>query len=155
MINGEPHGEGGGSQAEQFWERSYRECERGWSGEANAYLVKVAGPLPLGTALELGCGEGGDAVWLAGRGWWVTAVDVSATALKRAATRAAAAGVADRVDVQRHDLAQTFPAGAFDLVSALYLHSPVEFPRDGVLQAAARAVAPGGVPLGSADLTYY
>ncbi len=147
MINGEPLGEGGGSQAEQFWERSYREYERGWSGEANAYLVEVAGPLPPGTALELGCGEGGDAVWLAGCGWRVTAVDVSTTALGRAATRAAAAGVADRVDVQRHDLARTFPAGAFDLVCALYLHSPVEFPRDRVLQQAARAVAPRGLLL--------
>ncbi len=141
------HGEGGDSQAEQFWEKSYREHERGWSGEANAYLVEVAGSLPAGTALELGCGEGGDAIWLAQQGWRVTAVDVSATALRRAAARAAAAGVADRVDVQRHDLAHSFPAGAFDLVCALYLHSPVEFPRDRVLQAAARAVAPGGLLL--------
>ncbi len=146
-MDGERHGEGESSQAEQFWERSYREHERGSSGTANAFLVDAAGSLPAGTALELGCGEGGDAIWLAGRGWRVTAADVSATALSRASAHAAAAGVADRIDIQRHDLARTFPVGAFDLVSALYLHSPVEFPRFRVLQAAARAVAPGGLLL--------
>jgi len=84
---------------------------------------------------------------LAELGWRVTAVDVSATALNRAATHAAAAGVETRIDFQQHDLAQTFPAGAFDLVSAQYLQLPVEFPRDRVLHAAAQAVAPGGLLL--------
>ena len=146
-MNDEHHSEGESSKAEQFWERSYQEYERGWSGTANAVLAGVAGSLPPGTALDLGCGEGGDAIWLAGRGWHVTAVDVSATALDRASRRAATAGVVDRCDFQRHDLTHTFPAGAFDLISALYLHSPVEFPRDRVLKAAAQAVAPGGVLL--------
>jgi len=141
-MNGERHSEGGGSQAEQFWEGHYRAHEQLWSGGANPVLVDVAGALPPGTALDLGCGEGGDAIWLAGRGWRVTAVDVSATALDRAATHAATAGVEARIDFQRHDLAQTFPAGAFDLVSAQYLQSPVEFPRDRVLHAAAQTVAP-------------
>ena len=94
--------------------------------------------------MDLGSGEGSDALWLARRGWRVTAVDVSATALARVVARTAA-GVGDRVEVQRHDFAQTFPAGVFDLVSAQCLHSPVAFPRDRVLQAAARAVAPGGL----------
>jgi SAM-dependent methyltransferase len=147
MIDGERHGEGGGSQAERFWEGHYQAHERLWSGGANPVLVDVAGSLPPGTALDLGCGEGGDAIWLAGRGWRVTAVDVSVTALDRASAHAATAGVADRIDVQRHDLARTFPAGAFDLICALYLHSPVAFPRDRVLQAAARAVAPSGLLL--------
>jgi SAM-dependent methyltransferase len=74
----------------------------------------------------------------------VTAVDISTTALERVAGRAATAGVADRVTVQRHDLASTFPAGVFDLVSAQYLHTPLAFPRERVLRAAARAVAPAG-----------
>lgn len=137
----------GGGGAERFWEGHYLRGERVWSGRANAVLVDIVGPLPVGTALDLGCGEGGDAIWLARRGWRVTAVDVSATALDRAASDAATAGVADRIDFQQHDLAVTFPTGAFDLVSAQYLHSPIEFPRVRVLRTAARAVAPGGLLL--------
>ncbi len=144
LLHDELHG---GSQAEEFWEGHYRRRERVWSGRANPVLVDVAGSLQAGTALDLGCGEGGDAIWLAGRGWRVTAVDVSATALSRASAQAATAGVEARIDFQRHDLAKTFPDGAFDLVSAQYLQSPVEFPRDLVLQTAARAVAPGGLLL--------
>ncbi len=72
---------------------------------------------------------------------------MSVTALSRASVEAAAAGVEARIDFQQHDLARSFPAGAFDLVSAQYLQSPVRFPRDHVLQAAARAVAPGGLLL--------
>ena len=77
----------------------------------------------------------------------MTAVDVSATALARAAENAQTAGVLDLIAFERHDLASTFPEGRFDLVSALFLHSPVEFPRTRVLRDAARAVAPGGLLL--------
>ncbi len=143
-MNEEHHGEGG-TQAERFWEAHYRGHQRVWSGRANPVLVDVAESLPPGAALDLCCGEGGDAIWLARRGWRVTAVDVSPTAPDRAA--ADAAGVADRIDFQRHDLALTFPSGAFDLVSAQYLHSPIEFPRVRVLQEAAGAVVPGGLLL--------
>ena len=145
-MNGEIRGEGG-SRTERFWEGHYQQHERVWSGRANPVLVDVTGSLPPGTALDLGCGEGGDAVWLAGLGWRVTAVDVSVTALERASTYAARAGVEDHIDFQRHDLAHTFPVGAFDLVSAQYLHSPIAFPRFRVLQEAASAVAPGGLLL--------
>ncbi len=134
-------------QSERFWEGHYREQERTWSGNANAVLVDYAESLIPGTALDLGCAEGADAIWLAGLGWRVTAVDVSETALVRAAAQADAVGVGDRIDFQRHDLAQTFPDGRFDLVSAQYLQSPVEFPRDQVLRRAATAVAPGGLLL--------
>lgn len=136
-----------GTQGERFWEGHYQAHERVWSGRPNALLVEVAGPLAPGTALDLGCAEGADAIWLAGRGWRVTAVDMSSTALERASTHAVRAGVADRIDFQRHDLAQTFPTGAYDLVSAQYLQSPVEFPRHRILQAAAATVAPGGLLL--------
>jgi SAM-dependent methyltransferase len=141
-MTDELHGE-----AERFWEGHYRGHGRVWSGRANPVLVDVVEQLRPGTALDLGCGEGGDAVWLARQGWRVTAVDVSVTALDRASAHAYKAGVADRIDFQRHDLARTFPVGAFDLVSAQYLHSPVEFPRDRVLRAAASAVEPGGLLL--------
>lgn len=137
----------GTTETEQFWEEMYRERPRRWSGRPNAVLVEVVDPLPPGHALDLGCGEGGDAIWLARRGWQVTAVDVSATALERLSAAAVAAGVRAHVDPRRHDLAATFPAGRFDLVSAQYLQSPLSFPRDRVLRAAADAVAPGGLLL--------
>ena len=139
------HGEG--DQTERFWEGHYRKGERVWSGRPNPVLVDVAAGLRPGTALDLGCGEGADAIWLARGGWRVIDVDVSATALGRAAADAATAGVAGRIDFQRHDLALAFPSGDFDLVSAQYLHSPIEFPRARVLREAADAVAPGGLLL--------
>lgn len=146
-MNDELHDDDGRTEGERFWEEHYRNHERVWSGRANAVLVDFAASLPSGAALDLGCAEGGDAIWLAQRGWQVTAVDVSATALRRAAAQAAAAGVEARIDFQQHDLAHTFPTGSFDLVSTQYLQSPVAFPRSRVLQAAASAVAPDGLLL--------
>ncbi|MBP2340989.1 SAM-dependent methyltransferase [Saccharothrix coeruleofusca] len=133
------------SESEQYWEAHYNTRRRLWSGRANPVLTDVADGLPTGAALDLGCGEGGDAVWLARRGWRVTAVDVSATALARAEAHAAEAGV--EIRFERHDLAHTFPQGAFDLVSAQYLQSPVDFPRAEALRRAADAVRPGGLLL--------
>ncbi len=135
------------TEAERFWEERYRSHERMWSGRANVRLVDVVAPLAPGRALDLGCGEGGDAVWLACRGWNVSAVDVSATALERTAAAAAAAGVEDRVSVEQHDLGRSFPAGTFDLVSAQFLQSPVALPRTEVLRAAAGALAERGLLL--------
>lgn len=146
-MNRELHRAHAGSTAEQFWEREYRGRERRWSGRPNAVLVDVVESLTAGAALDLGCGEGGDAIWLAEHGWHVTAVDVSATALDRTAAHAAAAGVEAGIDLQQHDLSQSFPTGAFELVSAQYLQSPVELPRDRVLRSAAARVAPGGLLL--------
>ncbi|GAA2368236.1 NAD(P)/FAD-dependent oxidoreductase [Nonomuraea africana] len=132
---------------EEFWDGRYAESNQIWSGKPNAALVREVSDLAPGTALDLGCGEGGDAVWLAERGWRVTATDISRVALDRAAAHAAQAGVADRIDWQRHDLGVSFPDGAFDLVSAHFLHSPVDLPREKILRTAAAAVAPGGVLL--------
>lgn len=128
-----------------MWEDRYAESERIWSGRPNDRLVEVVSGLTPGRALDLGCGEGGDAVWLAGHGWWVTAVDIADTALQR--TREAAGELADRIDLQRHDLTRTFPEGQFDLVSAHFLHSPTGWDRDPLMQRAAAAVAPGGMLL--------
>lgn len=132
---------------EEFWNARYAESDRIWSGKPNAALVREVADLTPGRALDLGCGEGGDAIWLAGQGWRVTAVDVSQVALDRAAGHAAAAGVADRIDWQRHTLGETFPEGTFDLVSSQFLHTFGELPREEVLRTAAGAVAPGGVLL--------
>ncbi|MBQ0826229.1 class I SAM-dependent methyltransferase [Streptomyces tagetis] len=135
------------TQPADFWEARYRDAGRVWSGRPNGLLVREAADLTPGTALDLGCGEGADAVWLASRGWRVTGVDISATALERAADHAAEAGVGERTAWERHELGRTFPEGVFDLVSAHYLQSPVALDQRGVLRSAARAVAEGGTLL--------
>lgn len=86
-------------------------------------------------------------MWLARRGWRVTAGDISVTALGRAAELATTAGVADHIDFQQHDLTRSFPVDSFSLVSAQYLQSPVAFAREQVLQRAASAVACEGLLL--------
>ncbi|MBT2225372.1 methyltransferase domain-containing protein [Nonomuraea sp. NEAU-A123] len=131
----------------ELWDARYREGDQIWSGDPNVILVREAADLEPGRALDLGCGEGADAVWLARRGWRVTAVDISGVALERAARHAVREGVAERIDWQRHDLATSFPDGVFDLVSAQFLHSHGDLPREEVLRTAAAAVAPGGVLL--------
>jgi len=140
METSEPNAE-----AKQYWEEHYGERERVWSGRVNVQLAAVVGELPAGRALDLGCGEGGDAIWLAERGWHVVAVDVSETALGRAAEAAKSRGVLDRIDFQQHDLSDSFPDGAFDLASAQFLHSTVRLERSAILRKAAAAVAPGGL----------
>lgn len=131
----------------EFWDARYSESDRIWSDKANDVLVSEAADLTPGRALDLGCGEGADAVWLARQGWHVTGTDISGVALERAARHAEEAGVGDRVEWQRHDFAESFPAGEFDLVSACFLHSYGDFPRARILRTAAAAVAPGGVLL--------
>jgi SAM-dependent methyltransferase len=133
--------------AAEFWETRYQGSDRVWSGRPNPLLVREVSDLDPGTALDLGCGEGADAVWLASRGWRVTGVDISRTALERAAGHAADAGVGDRVGWERHELGVTFPEGSFDLVNAQYLQSPVPLDEIEVLRRAAAAVAPGGTLL--------
>ncbi|MDO8185755.1 class I SAM-dependent methyltransferase [Conexibacter sp. JD483] len=128
---------------EQFWEQFYADGAR-WSGKPNRSLVDEVAALAPGSALDLGCGYGGDAIWLAQQGWRVTAVDISANALEQAVAHAEEAGVADAVDFQRRNLAESFPPGRFDLVTASFLHSPAELPREQIVRDAAAAVAPGG-----------
>ena len=129
----------------EYWEDFYAGGKSRWSGRPNASLVEEVGDLEPGTALDLGCGQGGDAIWLASRGWTVTATDISQSALDVAAQHAAEARVT--VAWERHDLAESLPAGPFDLVTASFLHSDVELPRARILRAAADAVAPGGTLL--------
>jgi len=100
------------------WDARYAESERIWSGQPNQRLVEEVADLAPGRALDVGCGEGADAVWLAGRGWRVTALDVSEVALSRVRAHAVEAGVADRVGTLHHDLVGGGPApGRYDLVS--------------------------------------
>ncbi|MCD0447444.1 methyltransferase domain-containing protein [Glycomyces sp. A-F 0318] len=127
------------------WDERYRSRERLFSGNPNGVLVAEVADLPPGRALDLGCGEGADAIWLARRGWRVTGIDLSAVALERAA--AAGADLADRLTWTRGDLAATAPEqGAFDLVSAQYLPLP-KAPGDAALRGLLGAVAPGGTLL--------
>jgi len=128
-----------------FWERLYGEREQVWSGRVNATLAREVDGVPPGRALDLGCGEGGDALWLAERGWDVVAVDISRIALDRAGAEARRRGVA--VDFRRHDLADGVPPGPFDLVSAQFFQSPVDLPREQVLRQAAAQIAVGGLLL--------
>jgi SAM-dependent methyltransferase len=133
------------SDPRAFWEDLYGARDQVWSGRPNVTLVREAEPLPPGSALDLGCGEGGDALWLAERGWDVVGVDISRTALDRAEAEAARRGLT--VDFRRHDLADGVPPGPFDLVSAQFFQSPVELPREQVLRAAAAEIASGGLLL--------
>lgn len=120
----------------------YAERHAVWSGEPNAQLVAEATSLAPGTALDVGCGEGADAVWLAQRGWAVTAVDISDVALGRARAHAASAGAV--VSFERADLVATPPAASsYDLVSAQFFHLP-DPPRAKAYLGLGTAVAPGG-----------
>lgn len=126
------------------WEERYAGEENIWSGRPNVQLVAEVSKLTPGTALDVGCGEGGDVIWLAQQGWKVTGADFSANGLARAARHAEAAGVADRTDWWQVD-ARSFDAGgrSYDLVTTHFLHPP-----DGgmveVVGRLAEAVAPGG-----------
>lgn len=122
---------------ERYGARGEHHAHHGiWSGKPNAQLVAQVADLPAGRALDAGCGEGADAVWLAGRGWRVTAVDFSRTALARAQARST------DVEWRHEDLTVWTPdEGAYDLVSAQFVHLPGLL---GLYGRLATGVAPGG-----------
>lgn len=131
-----------------YWEERYRGHPGGHRRPPNPQLVAEAADLAPGPALDAGCGEGADAIWLASRGWRVTAVDIAATALHRARERAESLGpeIAGRIDWVEADLTEWTPAEErFDLVSAQYVHPAA--PRATLLRRLADAVAPGGTLL--------
>jgi 2-polyprenyl-3-methyl-5-hydroxy-6-metoxy-1,4-benzoquinol methylase len=132
---------------QETWDTRYAESERIWSGRPNPRLVEHVADLAPGNALDVGAGEGADAVWLAVQGWQVTAADISEVALQRVAAHAADSGVSDRVTTLHHDIlgGDPLPHG-FDLVSAQYLHPPVERFVE-IQQTLGAAVRPGGLLL--------
>lgn len=134
-----------------YWEDRYAAAPV-WSGRVNRTLASVLDSLDLapGIALDLGCGEGADALWLAERGWRVTAVDIAPSAIARASAAARAAGVDENrlryavVDLDAPGELEREVGAPVDLVTASFFHSPVELGRVAVLRRAAALVAPGG-----------
>ena len=132
----------------EYWDERYASAPAVWSGNVNPRLVEQASDLTPGTALEVGSGEGADAIWLARRGWRVLALDISTVALTKAAAHAATSGpeVAERITWQQADLATWTPSTQVDLVTAQFLHLPRPLLLDVHRQLAA-AVRPGGTLL--------
>lgn len=133
--------------AHDFWEDIYQKKSPTSNGKPSAILEKYVSGRPAGIALDLGCAKGDDAVWLAKQNWSVTAVDISPTALDYAKANALRNGVADHITFEQHDLAETFPDIRCDLVSAMFLQTPIAFPRGEVLGRAAASLRPGGLLL--------
>ena len=105
------------------WDERYRASDAVFSRNPNRQVVVEAEGLTPGTALDVGCGEGGDAIWLAGRGWRVTGTDFSAVALDRCAALARQAGVGDRTEWRQVDARTWQPDGErWDLVSSQFIH---------------------------------
>lgn len=133
--------------AQTFWDRVYAGKTKPTDGRPSLALTRFIEGRPKGRALDLGCARGDDAIWLAQQGWTVTGVDISEAALEAARLAASAKGVASRVHFERHDLGESFPQGTFDLVTAMFLQSPVPFGRTTALRRAAQAVETGGLLL--------
>ena len=129
----------------ESWNARYEERELVWTAEPNQFLVAEVASLGPNRALDLGCGEGRNAVWLADLGWDVTAVDFSDVAISKAIEMAAHRGV--DVDWVVEDLNSYQPSSeAFDLVIVFYVHIPPD-QRRALLANAAAAVAPEGTLL--------
>ncbi len=126
------------------WDERYRGSELLWGAGPNRFLVDETADLLPGTALDVACGEGRNAIWLAERGWRVTGVDFSAVGL----AKAAALGAQRRVDVEwvEADVTQWVPPGTYDLVAVLYLQLPQELRRP-LFGRLGSSVASGGTLL--------
>jgi SAM-dependent methyltransferase len=135
----------GDAAVQAEWDKRYAERGQLWSGQPNGALVAEVAGLEPGRVLDVGCGEGADAVWLARGGWDVTALEVSGVALERATGHARDAGVT--VHWVHAGLAEAkLQPASFDLVSAQYPALP-RTPDAAAERALLAAVAPGGVLL--------
>jgi SAM-dependent methyltransferase len=128
---------------DQIWQ-SHRAAAMA-AGQPNPHLLREVGDLVPGTALEAGCGAGAEAIWLATRGWQVTAADIAAAALTHAAERATAAGVDAKVDWVEADLSRWEPDARYDLVTTHYAHPAM--PQLDFYERIASWVAPKGTLL--------
>ncbi len=129
----------------EYWDERYRTEELIWKAAPNRFLVEELDALVPGRALDVACGEGRNAVWLASKGWRVTGADFSRAGLAKAQRLATDRGV--EVTWVEADVVEWRPATAsFDLVVVMYLHLPAEQRRRALAHAAA-ALAPGGVLL--------
>ncbi|MEL6751379.1 MAG: class I SAM-dependent methyltransferase [Pseudomonadota bacterium] len=135
------------NDGEAFWERHYQSVSDKTDGKPSAPLVRFVEGRHPGRALDLGCARGDNPVWLAKRGWQVNGVDIAPTALSYARANAERAGVSDNILLEQHDLANSFPEGSFDLISAIYLQSPVAVPAAAILKRASSSIRPGGMLL--------
>jgi SAM-dependent methyltransferase len=139
-----------GDSDEEFWDERYRSQVQLFSGDPNPRLVSQTKQLKPGTALDVGCGAGTDAIWLAEQGWEVTAVDISTVALERGALRAREIGadVVNRIDWVHEDL-RTWEGPelqSYDLVSSQFTPF-IAGSRQSMFRRLADAVAPGGTLL--------
>ena len=129
------------SEVGATWNERYR--NHGWATEPDDELVELVGPLAAGSALDLGCGTGRNALWLAQMGWRVTGVDASNVGLDVLRQRASDLGLATPTTIVADLTAYDAPADAFDLVVIANIHlEPSE--RDRFFAAAQRALMPGG-----------
>ncbi len=132
-------------QPADFWEQRYASTDRVWSGRANQTLVDVVATLTPGRSLDLGCGEGADAIWLAQHGWQATGIDIAPSAIAHARSAAEALGLSpERAAFVVGDLEAVTDAAHYDLVTACFLQSPVALAREQILRRAAEGVSPGG-----------
>jgi SAM-dependent methyltransferase len=135
----------------EFWDARYASADSIWSGNPNPLLVELVAPREPGSALDVGSGEGADAIWLATRGWQVVGADISQVALDRAATRASEFGeqLSRRISWQQIDLLASLAIPEpkkFDLVSAQFMQVPADR-RESLHRALAESVRPGGMLL--------
>jgi SAM-dependent methyltransferase len=132
-----------------YWDAHWQQAKEHQAGREivpNPYLARELSGLTPGTALDAGCGEGAEAIWLATAGWHVTAVDISTEALSRAAERAAAnSSVPERLEWIEADLSLWEPTKRFELVTTHYAHPAT--PQLAFYQRISGWVAPGGTLL--------
>ncbi len=127
------------------WDDRYAGRDLVWGAEPNRFVAEALADRPAGRALDVACGEGRNALWLASRGWSATGVDFSSVAVDRARRLAGEAGLADRTTFDVVDVvAEPLPGGPFDAVVVAYLQLPAA-QRATALAKAAAVVAPGGL----------